>query len=70
MSIKIRNKVVRLKKSAEVAKDMPLQAGQELEIVQDVVYVNGNMVPPAFQELFYNWITGNPDLFDDVTRTW
>ena len=70
MGIQIQNKVVRLKKTTEVAKDMPLQAGQELEIVRDVGYVNGNMVPPVYQDLFYNWITGNPDLFDDVTKKW
>ncbi len=66
----IQNKVVRLKQSRDVAQGMPLQAGQELEIVMDVVYVNGNMVPPEMQRLFYNWITNNPDYFDDVTRNW
>ena len=70
MGIQIQNKVVRLKKSAEVAQDMPLPAGQELEIVLDVVYVNGNMVPPTYQSLFYNWIISNPDLFDNITRKW
>lgn len=64
------NKVYRLKKSCEVGKDMPLQAGQELEIVQDVVYVNGNMVPPELQKLFYNFLTKNPTFFDDVTKNW
>lgn len=64
----IQNKVYRLKKAAEVAKDMHLPAGQEIEIVIDVVYVNGHMVPPAMQPLFYTWITNNSTLFDDVTR--
>ena len=66
----ITNKVFRLKHAAEVAKGMPLQAGQELEIVTDVVYVNGNMVPPDMQPLFYNWIINNQGLFDDVTKNW
>lgn len=66
----IKNRVYKLKQKADVAKDMPLTAGQELEIVLDVVYVNGNMVPPAMQSLFYNWIVNNPTLFDDVTRSW
>jgi hypothetical protein len=66
----IQNKVYRLKKAAEVAKDMSLPAGQEIEIVTDVVYVNGHMVPPSLQELFYAWIMSNPSLFDDVTRNW
>lgn len=66
----IQNRVFRLKDTAEVAKNMPLPAGQELEIVMDVVYVNGNMVPPHMQQLFYNWIVGNPTLFNDVTKNW
>lgn len=66
----IKARVYKLKAAAEVAKDMPLQAGQELEIVMDVVYVNGNMVPPHMQPLFYGWITKNPTLFDDVTKNW
>lgn len=66
----ITNRVFRLKHAAEVAKGMPLQAGQELEIVTDVVYVNGNMVPPDMQSLFYNWIINNQGLFDDVTKNW
>ena len=64
------NEVYRLKKATEVAKDMPLQAGQEVEVVQDVVYINGHLVPPQFQPLFLNWIKNNPQLFDIVTRRW
>lgn len=63
-------KVYRLKADSEVGKGMPLKSGQELEIVTDVVYVNGNMVPPDLQPLFYNWIVNNPNLFDDTTKNW
>lgn len=66
----IKNRVYRLKQAAEVGKGMPLPKGQELEIVTDVVYINGNMVPPNMQPLFYSWIVNNPTLFDDVTKTW
>jgi len=66
----IKNKVYRLKKAAEVAKGMSLPTGKEIEIVMDVVYIDGNMVAPPMQPLFYNWIINNPTLFDDVTRTW
>lgn len=66
----IKSKVYRLKKTTDVAKNMPLQAGQEIEIVMDVVYVNGNMVPPDMQPLFYEFVTKNPALFDDVTKNW
>ena len=51
-------------------KDLLLKAKQEIEIVMDVVYMSGHPLPPNLQPIFYNWITGNPKLFDDVTRTW
>jgi hypothetical protein len=62
--------VYRLKQDVEVGKDMPLKKGQELEVVMDVVYVNGHMVPPNFQKLFLDFIIKNPTLFDDDTREW
>jgi hypothetical protein len=66
----IKNKVYRLKQATEVAKGMPLPAGQEIEVVMNVVYVNGHMVPPVHQPLFLNWLSKNPSLFEDDTRTW
>jgi hypothetical protein len=66
----IKNKVYRLKQAAEVAKDMALPAGQEIEVVMGVVYVNGNLVPPTFQQLFMSWLENNPSLFEDDTRNW
>ena len=66
----IQNKVYKLKKDALVTKDIPLKASQEIEIVMDVVYVNGNMVPPSMQPLFYEFVTKNPSFFDDDTRRW
>lgn len=66
----IQNRVYRLKKAAEVGKNMPLPAGKEIEIVTDVVYVDGFMIPPELQSVFYNWVVNNPSLFDDVTKKW
>jgi hypothetical protein len=70
MSKMIQNVVYQLKADALVGPDMPLKKGQELEIVMDVVYVNGFPVPPAIQPTFYNWIKNNPDLFVNVTKNW
>lgn len=66
----IKNKVYRLKQDVEVAKGMSLPSGQEIEIVQNVVYINGNLVPPSFQDLFLNFVINNPNLFQDDTREW
>jgi hypothetical protein len=41
----ISNRVYRAKKEIELLERMVIKSGQELEIVMDVVYVNGNMVP-------------------------
>jgi hypothetical protein len=66
----IQNRVYRLKKDALVAPNIPLPAGKEIEIVTDVVYIDGNMVDPLLQGVFYRWIINNPTLFDDVTKIW
>jgi hypothetical protein len=66
----ITNRVYKLKSDAEVAKDMPLKAGQEVEIVTDVVYINGYPLQPNLQPLFLKWVVDNPTLFDDVTKNW
>jgi len=66
----ITNKVYRLRADATIAKGVDMKASQEIEVVQDVVYVNGYPVPPAMQQLFLNWITNNPELFEDDTRDW
>lgn len=66
----IKSKVYRLKEAKEVAKGMSLLKGQEIEIVMDVVYVNGHMVPPEAQSLFYEFVTKNPSFFKDDTRSW
>ena len=66
----IQSRVYRLKQDVEIGKDMPLKKGQELVIVTDVVYCNGNMIPPLMQDLFYRFIINNQALFDDVTKKW
>ena len=66
----IQSKVYRLKKDCEISRGILLKENQEVEIVRDVVYINGNMVPPNYQELFYDFITKNEDLFENVTKNW
>ena len=66
----IQNKVYKLKKETIISEGIILPESQELEIVTDVVYVNGYMVPPDLQSTFYNWIVNNPQLFEDATKNW
>ena len=66
----ITNKVYRLTKNVEVARNMPLQAGQEIEVVMDVVYVNGFPLQPELQPLFLKFVNENQSILEDVTKKW
>jgi len=58
---KISQKILVLKKDAEINKELKFPSGTEFEIVTDVVYMAGFLIPPAMQSLFYNWLTKNMD---------
>jgi len=64
------NKVFRLKQPCEVTKGITLPSGQEIEIVMNVVYINGYPLPPNLQPTFMAWLKNNPNLFKDDTRQW
>lgn len=64
----IQNKVYRLKQPFTLMKDMSFKGGEEFHIVMDVVYMQGHMLPPEMQNMFYEWLTKNPKLFVDDTR--
>jgi hypothetical protein len=66
----ITEKVYRLTKNVEVARNMPLQAGQEIEVVMDVVYVNGFPLQPELQPLFLKFVMDNQSILEDVTKKW
>jgi len=59
-----------LKRATEFIKGMPLEAEQELEVVMDVVYMNGYPLPQQYQLAFLTFIKNNPNLFTDDTRNW
>lgn len=63
-------KVFKLTKNVEVARNMPLQAGQEIEVVMDVVYMNGYPLPPELQPLFLRFVNENQSILEDVTKKW
>lgn len=66
----ITNKVYKLKKAAQLNNEIRLEAGQEIEVVMDVVYMGGYPLPPHFQNFFLDWLKNNPELFYDDTRQW
>jgi hypothetical protein len=66
----IKEKVFRLIKDIEVARNMPLKAGQEIEVVMDVVYINGFPLQPELQPLFLKFVNENQSILEDVTKKW
>lgn len=66
----IQNKVLRLLKGTLLPNGIKLSEGQELEIVMDVVYMNGYPIPFNMQVMVLNFIKDNGDLFIDVTKQW
>lgn len=66
----IKNTVFKLLKKTTLQNGVILPEGQEIEVVMDVVYMQGYPIPPNMQALVLNWIKTNPNLFADVTRNW
>ncbi len=71
--VKYANKVFRLRKPMEVKfngipEPLKFKLGEEFHIVMDVLYMNGMLLPAAFQVPIINWIETNPNLFVDDTR--
>ena len=64
------NKVLRLINEATLKNGVTLPAGQEIEIVMDVVYMSGYPLPPNMQSIMLTWITANPTLFTETTKNW
>ena len=60
------NRTYKLKQDVEVSKGMPLQAGQLIQIVNDVVFINGGVIQKELQGLFYNFVVKNSHLFIDI----
>jgi len=59
----IQNAIYRLKNPCTLVEGMNFKGGEEFHIVTDVVYMQGAMLPPEMQNMFYEWITKNPKLF-------
>lgn len=62
--------VLKLIKDVDLGNGITLSKNQEIEIVEDVVYINGNMLDTRYQTQIFNFVTNNKTLFVDVTRSW
>jgi hypothetical protein len=64
----LRNGVYKLKQDTVVKGELKFDSGQELEIVNNVVYIQGFPVSHDYQSLLINWMERNPKLFLNDTR--
>lgn len=65
----IKDGVYILKEDSTPMKDVDFKKGQELEVVGNVIYMNGFPLPIQMQGSFNKWITENQKLFQDDTRS-
>jgi hypothetical protein len=63
-------RVLKLLKDSTLVNGVKFPAGQEIEVVMNVVYVGGYPLPPGMQGMVLFWINENPNLFEDVTKNW
>jgi hypothetical protein len=68
MIAKITNKVFRVKKDFKLPNGIEVKRPQEIEVVMDVVYMNGFPIPTELQVTFLKFIIENPGYFVDDTR--
>lgn len=66
----LQGRVLKLKAEATLGENLTFPKGQEFELVKNMVYMRGMPVQPNMQQFIYSWITNNPKLFVDDTRTW
>lgn len=62
--------VYQLTQSAELPFGIKFNVGQEIEIVNSVVYVGGFPLQPEMQGQILNWLKTNQDKLKNVTRNW
>lgn len=70
-NIKIKQKILILKKPAKINNDMKFDVGTEFEIVRDVVYMGGLLIPPQIQPTLLNWLMenmNNKEMFKEDLR--
>ena len=59
MKCKINQRIFKVIKDIELNKEIKLKENTIVEIVADVVYVEGYMIPGSHQKLFYDFILKN-----------
>jgi hypothetical protein len=62
------NKTYILKRDAQITKHILLKKGQEIEVVNEVVYMSGFPVTLDVQKTILDWIKNNPTALINDTR--
>lgn len=64
------NRVLKVKKDLEFGGGINFKQGTEIEIVQNVIYMQGFPLPKEYQHMVMQIINTNEQSFEDVTRSW
>jgi hypothetical protein len=51
-----------------VSRDIILKQGQEIGILNNVVYVDGNLVPLLMQDIFFRFVKENQNILRDISN--
>lgn len=66
--MKISNKVFRLKVDFQLSPNILIPKGKEIEVVRDVIYMDGYPLYLAYQKTFLDWILANPNSLSNETK--
>lgn len=66
-NFRVGNKVVVLKQDSVIAEGFTLPANTEIEVVMDVVYMQGVPVVRQAQDMMIDWIAKNPKMYTEKT---
>jgi hypothetical protein len=51
-----------------VTRDITLKQGQEIGILNNVVYVDGNLVPLLMRDIFFRFVKENQNMLRDISN--
>lgn len=64
----MRNGVYILREDSNVSPSLNFKKKQEFEVVNEVIYIGGHLLPPIMQGDVYKWMNENTKLFINDTR--
>ena len=67
-NMEINNVRYKLTEDVSLTNEITLKKGQEIGVLNYVVYVDGNLIPPLMQQMFYGFIKNNQNILKDISN--